>query len=77
MAKVGRKPHSDPPVFWKVSIPKSISDQIEILFADPVTGAVQYGARAALVQELLTEWLRKKQRQPSLESNNPPSHFQQ
>lgn len=57
MARRGRKPHADPPVEWKVSIPSSIAAPVELILTDPLTGKPRHGARAKLIAELLNNWL--------------------
>jgi hypothetical protein len=63
MARRGRKPHADPPVEWKISIPQSVAAPVELLLTDAFTGKPKHGARAKLITELLTNWL-EEQRKP-------------
>lgn len=53
MAKVGRKPLMIPTTDWKIRIPVDLAAKADMLFLDPVRGNIQYGARSALVTELL------------------------
>lgn len=62
MARTGRKPHSDRPVYWKVSIRSSIAAELELRFTDPLTGDVRKGARSRLINQLLEEWLEKQRK---------------
>ena len=57
MARRGKKPHADPPVEWKVSIPTSIAAQVELILTDPLTGKPKHGARAKLIAQLLRTWV--------------------
>ena len=57
MAKRGKKPHADPPVEWKISIPQSIAAPVELILSDPLTGKPKHGARSRLLAELLNNWL--------------------
>lgn len=63
MAKRGKKAHLDPPVEWKISIRSSTAAQIALLLTDPLTGKIKHGARGQLIDRLLTDWIRKQQRQ--------------
>lgn len=47
----------DPPVEWKVCIPREIAEKIELAFLDPITMKPSYGARAQLITALLQRWL--------------------
>jgi len=60
---MSRKKHADRPVEWKLSIPSSVAGAVDLELFDAVRGRPTYGARSALVTELLKEWLK------SLEQN--------
>lgn len=55
--KTGRKPHIDPPSVFPVSIPSSLARRLEEALFDPLTGKARYGARSALIEQLLERWL--------------------
>jgi len=57
MVRRGRKPHTDPPIEWKVSIPQSIAAPVELILTDALTGKPKHGARSKLIAELLNHWL--------------------
>lgn len=61
MSARGRKPHSDPPVQWFLSVPTTLAAKVDLLLMDPVTRKVKYSARSDLVQVLLREWVEKQQ----------------
>lgn len=56
----GRRPHLDPPVEWKVTIPTSVAQRVEIALVDPARGKPRFGARAQLITQLLREWLARQ-----------------
>ena len=60
MAKTGKKPHSDPPVNWKLSLPQSLTASVALILSDPLTGLPKHGARSKLIEQLLREWLAKQ-----------------
>lgn len=53
MAKPGRPSLMIPTVEWKVRIPVDLAAKADMLCWDPVKGTIAYGARSALVTELL------------------------
>lgn len=53
----GRKRHNDEPVTWRLNFPRSVAEEIEEIFRDPLTGRVTYGARNKLITRLLRLWL--------------------
>ncbi len=53
----GRRAHRDKPIIWRVSIPSSLSEEVELLLTNPLTGEVAYGARSNLAKTLLRKWL--------------------
>ena len=57
MAKAGRKPHTIPPVTWKCQVPTDVAAKVDLLLQDPLRGVPVYGARSALVTQLLRNWL--------------------
>lgn len=60
MARVGKKPHADPPVNWKLSLPQSVTAPVALILSDPLTGLPKHGARSKLIEQLLREWLAKQ-----------------
>lgn len=70
MARPGRKAFSDRPVDWKISIRGSIAAQIELYFTDPITGRVKKGARSQLINQLLSDWLERQQKQLDTSDNS-------
>lgn len=61
----GRPQHTDPPVIWEISLPRSLTQKIEILLTDPLTGKTRYGARSKLIESLLLSYI---------SSLSPPAH---
>lgn len=57
MAKVGRPALLTPTVEWKLRIPVDLAVKADMLSLDPVRGTLAYGARSALVTQLLREHL--------------------
>lgn len=49
-----------------IYIPESITNEIEVLLCDPISGDVRYGTWSDLVTKLLKEWL-ETQRKPKQE----------
>jgi len=64
----GRPQHTDPPVIWEISLPRSLTQKIEILLTDPLTGKTRYGARSRLIESLLLSYLN------TLASHSPSHH---
>lgn len=62
MARRGKKPHADPPTEWKISIPTSVAAAVELILTDPLTGKPRHGARAKLITQLLSQWLKEQSR---------------
>ena len=58
----GRKPHTEKSVRWRIEVKEKIALQVELLLLDPLTGEIAYGARSALINQLLAEWLEKQRR---------------
>lgn len=56
----GRRPRVDPPTQWEISLPTSLVVEVELHILDPVRRTHAFGARSALVQRLLREWLDKQ-----------------
>ena len=61
MVRLGRKPHSDPPEYWKIAISQSTASTVGLLLSDPLTGKIKHGARAKLINRLLREWIAEQQ----------------
>ena len=55
--KRGRKAYPDPPVEWRVNVPRSVADAIDARLQDPVTGRLAFGGRARLITRLLRQHL--------------------
>lgn len=60
MCPRGRRARLDAPTRWEVSIPTSLAAEIELYILDPVRRTQAFGARSALVQRLLREWLERQ-----------------
>ena len=54
-----RPKNSEPHTTWKLSIPVSISAQVEHLIMDPISGKPGYAKRSHLVTALLRRYLRE------------------
>ena len=59
MSKRGRPPLMIPTTEWKLRIPVDLAAKADLLHLDPVRQSLAYGARSALVTELLREYLDK------------------
>ena len=57
MARPGRPALLTPTVEWKVRVPVDLAAKADLLSLDPVRGTIAYGARSALVTQLLREHL--------------------
>jgi hypothetical protein len=57
MSKRGRPALLIPTVEWKVRVPADLAAKADLLHLDPVRGSITYGARSALVTELLRGYL--------------------
>lgn len=57
MAKPGRPALLTPTVEWKVRVPVDLAAKADLLHLDPVRGTITYGARSALITQLLREHL--------------------
>jgi len=44
----------------KLSLPKDLLAELNLKFFDPTSGLPSYGARSALIEQLIREWLRKE-----------------
>jgi hypothetical protein len=60
MAKVGRPKNTIPTIDWKCQVPVPIAAKVDVFLLDPVTLNPRYGARSALVTQLLIQWLASK-----------------
>lgn len=57
MAKPGRPSLLIPTVEWKVRVPVDLAAKADLLSLDPVRGTIAYGARSALITQLLRDHL--------------------
>lgn len=65
-----------PSVEWKISIPQELALRIELLFYDPANRKPDYGARSALITELLkTYWdslpIERREQALGVQAKNP------
>ncbi len=44
----------------KISLPGDLIAELNLKFFDPTAGAPRYGARSALIENLIRDWLRKE-----------------
>ncbi|HYE38131.1 hypothetical protein [Methylocaldum sp.] len=58
----GRTANTEKSIRWRIEVKERIAAQVELLLLDPLTGDIAYGARSALVNQLLREWLDKQRR---------------
>lgn len=56
----GRRPNTIPTVDWKCHVALPLAVKADLLLMDPLTHKLRYGARSALVNQLLLEWLNAK-----------------
>lgn len=61
------------PVQWKVTVPETVAARVEMRLGNLSTGKVMYGARSALIQLLLQNWLREHDGQPLIKIPEPTS----
>jgi hypothetical protein len=73
MAQSGRKKHVIPSVRWRVEVREDLAAKTELILYDPLRQEIAYGARSALVNQLLEEWLSKQLKQPLPEKQNESS----
>ncbi len=52
---------TDRPVKWNIPIPSSVAVAVELRLVNPARGKARYGAKAALVTQLLRKWLREQE----------------
>ena len=53
----GKKPDTIPSIEWKLHIEGILAAKVELLLTDPVRKKPKYGARSALVEQLLRVWV--------------------
>ena len=58
----GRKKKLDRPVHWSISVPQSLAAELELLLIDPLRGKPKHGARGALIERLLREWVEEQKK---------------
>ena len=51
----------DTPQQIAVNVPQSIIERVDLLLTDPNTGRLHYGARSALITDLLRQWLAEQE----------------
>lgn len=56
----GRRPKTDPPVKWKVSVPTSVANAINSLLVDPLLDEPAFGERSKLIEKLLRRHLKEQ-----------------
>ena len=49
----GRRPLIDPTVRKRISVPKTLADQVDIVLLNPLTGGTQYNAWADYINRLI------------------------
>lgn len=52
-----RRKLTDVKTYWNVGVPKALSAEIELMLYDPFLGQAKFGAKSALVVQLLQEWV--------------------
>lgn len=60
MALRGRPKLKTPTVAWKLHVPIDLAARLDLLCLDPARGILSYGARSALVSQLIREYLDSK-----------------
>ncbi len=55
-----KKKRASAGVHWHIYISEHLSNKVELLLLDPLTGRTRYGAKGQLVEKLLTEYLRSQ-----------------
>ena len=63
----GRRAKSDRPTARKLWLPESLSNELDILLLNPLTGRTAHGAFSSLVTELLRKWLAEHRKPTSKE----------
>ena len=61
MNKVGR-PKGEEKVLWRVRVSIALAAKVDLLLFDPVNEITRYGSKAALMETLLTEWVRAQEK---------------
>lgn len=56
-SRPGRPPADDFYRQWKIHLPATLAGQVEFLLLDPVHGKPRYGARAKLMEKLLSDFM--------------------
>lgn len=57
-----RPRYTVPRAEWKLHLPLDLAAEVELLLLDPLREKPKYGARNALVERLLREWLASRRR---------------
>jgi len=65
---VPRPPASEPYKNWKVCLSAALAGAVEFELMDPLTKKPQYGERARLLEQLLSEWLEKRRAERNTET---------
>lgn len=60
--KLGRPPKTTRTVHWTLSLPEPLAAELELLMLDPMLGKPKVGARSALVEGLIREWIATQRR---------------
>lgn len=68
----GRPPKATPTVRWDMYISVDLAAEVELLCLDPVTQRQRYGARAALIEQALREYLDRYRRPAAQPPAEPP-----
>jgi hypothetical protein len=56
---------------WKITVRPDIAAAVEERLFDPSLGKPRYGARAALINELLERWLREQEEMEAAAKDGP------
>ena len=56
-------------VRWLVSVDEPIANRIDLLLVDPMSGRSTYGARSALINRLLAEYLNEQFAEETADEN--------
>lgn len=57
---MGRPTNPDLTKYWKIGLPATLAGTVEFYLMDPLHKKPAYGARAKLIEQLLSEWVEHK-----------------
>lgn len=58
---MGRPTNPDLTKYWKICLPATLAGTVELYLMDPIHKKPAYGARAKLIEQLLSDWVSQQQ----------------